>query len=186
MNIKITYNWLLDYLDTDATPYELQKYLSLSGPSIEKVEKIGDDYVFDVEITSNRIDTASVIGIAQEAQAILPMFGKVAKLKKNPLAECKFKNIVGANFNSPDKRAIQESPLQVKIIDPNLVSRFTAIIFDQIVIKESPNFIKERLTSVGIKVINNVVDISTTLFITLIPTLVKRSLIKFGDSLITI
>ena len=167
MNIKITYNWLLDYLDTDATPDEMQKYLSLSGPSIERVQKVEDDYVFDVEITSNRIDTASVIGIAQEAQAILPMFGKVAKLKKNPLAECKFKNIVGANFNSPDKRAIQESPLQVKIIDPNLVSRFTAIIFDQIVIKESPNFIKERLTSVGIKVINNVVDISNYLMITL-------------------
>ncbi len=167
MNIKITYNWLLDYLDTDATPDEMQKYLSLSGPSIERVEKVGNDYVFDVEITSNRIDTASVIGIAQEAQAILPMFGKVAKLKKNPLTECKFENIVGANFNSPDKRAIQESPLRVKIIDPNLVSRFTAIIFDQIVIKESPDFIKERLTSVGIKVINNVVDISNYLMITL-------------------
>ena len=167
MNIKITYNWLLDYLDTDATPYELQKYLSLSGPSIEKVEKIGDDYVFDVEITSNRIDTASVIGIAQEAQAILPMFGKIAKLKKNPLTECKFENIVGANFNSPDKRAIQESPLRVKIIDPNLVSRFTAIIFDQIVIKGSPDFIKDRLTRAGVKVINNVVDISNYLMITL-------------------
>jgi len=40
MNIKITYNWLLDYLDTDATPDELQKYLSLCGPSIERVEKV--------------------------------------------------------------------------------------------------------------------------------------------------
>ena len=76
MNIKITYNWLLEYLDTDATPDQIREYLSLCGPSIESVEKIGDDYVFDIEITSNRIDTASVIGIAQEAQAILPMFGK--------------------------------------------------------------------------------------------------------------
>ena len=81
MNIKITYNWLLDYLDTDATPYEMQKYLSLCGPSIEKVYKTDNDYIFDIEITTNRIDTASVIGVAQEAQAILPMFGKKAKLK---------------------------------------------------------------------------------------------------------
>jgi len=40
MNIKITYNWLLDYLDTEADPYEIQKYLSLCGPSVESVEKI--------------------------------------------------------------------------------------------------------------------------------------------------
>ena len=87
MNIKITYNWLLDYLDTNATPSEMQKYLSLCGTSIESVEKVGNDYVFDIEITSNRIDTASVIGIVQEAQAILPMFGKKAKFKINPLKQ---------------------------------------------------------------------------------------------------
>src|SRR3972149_5125369 len=58
-------------------------------------------------------------------------------------------------------------PLRVKIIDPNLVSRFTAIIFDQIVIKGSPDFIKDRLTRAGVKVINNVVDISNYLMITL-------------------
>ncbi|MFN4213051.1 MAG: hypothetical protein ACK4FL_03785, partial [Microgenomates group bacterium] len=85
MNIKLTYNWLLDFLETKATTFDLQKYLSLSGPSIERVEKIGDDYVFDIEIISNRIDTASVVGIAQEAQAILPMYGIAAKLKFNPL-----------------------------------------------------------------------------------------------------
>ena len=66
MNIKITYNWLLEYLDTDADPYEIGKYLSLCGPSIEKIDKVEDDFVFDIEITSNRIDMASVLGIAQE------------------------------------------------------------------------------------------------------------------------
>lgn len=87
MNIKITYNWLLEYLETDADPYEIGKFLSLSGPSIEHIDKVDDDYVFDIEITSNRIDMASVFGIAQEAQAILPQFGKKAKLKFNPLEE---------------------------------------------------------------------------------------------------
>lgn len=32
MDVKITYNWLLEYLDTDATAHEIQKYLSLCGP----------------------------------------------------------------------------------------------------------------------------------------------------------
>ena len=157
MNIKITYNWLLDYLDTDANPDQIREYLSLCGPSVESVEKIGDDYVFDIEITSNRIDTASVIGIAQEAQAILPMFGKKAVFKLNPLANSKFKEISpGSGYK-----------LNVEIKNPNLVSRFTALIFDKIKIGESPKYIQERLTYAGVKVINNVVDISNYLMITL-------------------
>ena len=35
MNIKIPYHWLLEYLETKATPAELAKYLSLCGPSVE-------------------------------------------------------------------------------------------------------------------------------------------------------
>lgn len=157
MNIKITYNWLLEYLETDATPDQIREYLSLCGPSIESVEKIGDDYVFDIEITSNRIDTASVIGIAQEAQAILPMFGKKAKLKLNPLVNFKFDQIKeGSGFD-----------LKVDIKNPNLVSRFTSLIFDNVEIGDSPKFIQDRLRLAGVKVINNVVDISNYLMITL-------------------
>ncbi len=158
MNIKITYNWLLDYLDTDATPYELQKYLSLCGPSIESLEKVGDDYVFDIEITSNRIDTASVIGIVQEAQAILPMFGKKAKLKMNPLKKYVFKNIVGNDLHIVPT-------LKIKIVNPKLCPRFTAIVIENVKIAPSPDFIKNRLIACGIKSINNVVDISNYLML---------------------
>ena len=138
MNIKITYNWLLEYLDTDATPIEMQKYLSLCGPSIETIEKVGDDFVFDIEITSNRIDTASVIGVAQEAQAILPMFGKKATFKMNPLTEYKFGGLV-------KKKEGFGLPLKIKIIDPKLCPRFTAIVIRDVSIVPSPDFIKNRL-----------------------------------------
>ena len=159
MNIKITYNWLLDYLDTDATPDELQKYLSLCGPSIERVEKVGDDYVFNIEITSNRIDTASVIGIAQESQAILPMFGKKAKIKENPLENQQFSQITD--------RLTKEHELKIKIIDPSLCPRFSAIVLNNIKIGPSPDFIRERLIACGIKSINCVVDISNFLMLSL-------------------
>ena len=160
MNIKITYNWLLDFLETDASPFEIQKYLSLAGPSIERVEKIGDDYVFDVEIISNRIDTASVFGIAQEAAAILPFFGKKAKIKFNPFKEYKLTQILKHEL-SP------KYELKIKIKDKNLCSRFTAIILDNVKIAPSPSFIQNRLRAAGIKVINNVVDISNYLMLTL-------------------
>jgi phenylalanyl-tRNA synthetase beta chain len=160
MNIKITYKWLLDYLDTDATPSEMQKYLSLCGPSIERIEKIGNDHVFDIEITSNRIDTASVIGVAQEAQAILPMFGKKAKFKTNPLNEYQFKNIIGNDHSTTH-------PLNIKITDPKLCSRFTAIVVGDVKIGPSPDFIKDRLIACGIKSINNVIDTSNYLMLAL-------------------
>lgn len=158
MNIKITYNWLREYLDTEADPYELQKYLSLCGPSIERIDKVDDDYVLDIEVTSNRVDMASVFGIAQEAQAILPMFGKKAIIKNNPLEKYTFKDLTH----------IEQSPLlKVKITDPKLCSRFTALVINDVVIKQSPEIIKKRLMACDIKSINCVVDISNYLMLAL-------------------
>ena len=159
MNIKITYNWLLEYLETNADPDEIQKYLSLCGPSIESVAKVDGDYIYDIEITSNRIDMASVFGIAQEAQAILPQFGKKAKLKTNPLDKYK--------FSSLKKNGHNKNNLDIKINDKNLCSRFTAVVLDNVEIHPSPEFIQKRLTSCGIKSINNVIDISNYLMLAL-------------------
>lgn len=157
MNIKITYNWLLEYLDTDAKPHEIQKYLSLCGPSVEKVEKKGNDYIFDIEITSNRIDTASVLGIAQECKVILPQFGKKAILKYHSLKEYRINHSISGTH---------EYTLAITN-DQKLCSRFTAIILKDVVIKPSPDFIQQRLNMVSIKTINNVVDISNYLMVTL-------------------
>lgn len=157
MNIKITYDWLLDYLDTDATPSEIQQYLSLCGPSVEKVEKKDDKYVFDIEITSNRIDAASVIGIAQECKTILPQFGKKARLTYHP--SLKENN----NYHLSDKQ--KEYTLNITN-DQKLCSRFTAIVLKNVLINPSPDFIQQRLNVIGIKTINTVVDISNYLMVT--------------------
>jgi len=162
MNIKITYNWLLEYLETDAGPYEIQKYLSLCGPSIEKVIEYDSkgikDYIFDIEVTSNRIDTASVFGIAQEAQAILPQFNKKAQLKFNPLEKYR--------FGSLEKELGVKNKLDIQITDSSLCSRFTALILD-VKIEKSPEIIKQRLTMCDIKSISNVIDISNYLMLAL-------------------
>lgn len=158
MNIKITHNWLLEYLDTDAIAFELQKYLSLCGPSVENVQKTDDDYVLDIEVTSNRVDMACVVGITQEAQAILPRFGKKAKLNRNPLENLRFKNLELKN---------KTHHLNIKIKNPDLCSRFTALVLSGIKIDKSPEIISKRLQLCGIKSINNVVDISNYLMLTL-------------------
>lgn len=159
MNIKFTYKWLLEYLDTDATPQEMQEYLSLCGPGVERVDKVGDDYVFDVEVTTNRVDMASVFGFAQEATSILPQFGKKAALKVNPLEAYTFKT---ANFEPNHHKQ-----LDIEIQDPSICSRFTAMIVSDVTIKESPAFMKDRLQLSDINSINNIVDISNYIMLAL-------------------
>ena len=157
MNIKITHKWLLDYLETEADPYEIQKYLSLCGPSVESVEKIRDDFVFDIEITSNRIDTASVFGITQEALAILPQFNKKTFIKFDPLKNFVFKKLM----QKDDKK------LNIEIKDSNLVYRISAVVLSGVKIGESPKKLKQRLVDCGINPINNVVDVSNYIRIAL-------------------
>src|SRR3972149_5191112 len=141
MNIKVSDIWLRDFLKTKASQKEIAKYLSLSGPSVEKVEA----GVYSIEITTNRVDSASVYGIAKEASAILPAFGIKARLQPIKAAPLKFSNHVWY--------------LMAKV-NPNLCSRFTAVLIKGVEIKDSPASIKERLTAVGVRPINNVVDIS--------------------------
>lgn len=174
MNIKITYNWLREYLDTDADAYELQKYLSLCGAGVERIDEVedpdavgiedlnipaGKDYVMDIEVTSNRVDMASVFGIAQEATAILPQFGKKAKLVFNPLEKYTFENL---NAEPHAKKQ-----LNVEIKDHDLCPRFTAIIYSDVQMKQAPNFMKRRLEWCDVKSINNIVDISNYLMLSL-------------------
>ena len=145
MNIKITHSWLLDYLDTDATPVEIQKYLSLCGPSVERIEKVGDETVYDIEITSNRVDTACVIGIAEESHAILKRFGKKAELKEPHLAEI----------------APVVHPVPLDIHDPqNCTRRLLGLVMEIDGVKESPQFMQTRLNAIDIRSLNTIVDIT--------------------------
>ncbi len=145
MNIKITHKWLLDYIDTDITPEELQKYLSLCGPSIERIEKVGNEIVYDIEITTNRVDTASVMGIARECAAILNRFGKKAVIKKVSIP-----SIPPPQTTAP-----------ITIIDKEgLCKRILGIVMEVDEVHPSPQYIQDRLNAVGIRVINNLVDIT--------------------------
>ena len=154
MDIKILDSWLREFLDTKATPTELAKYLSLCGPSAERIEEFGTDFVYDIEVTTNRIDTASVYGIAREASAILPRFGVAAKLK--------------AIKNSSDKYKFVNKVSYIDVtVDPKLCKRFTAVLIKDVVIGDSPEIVQKRLESAGVRSINNVVDISNYIMLEL-------------------
>ena len=162
MNIKITHNWLLEYIDTEATPYDIQKYLSLCGPSVESVTKIGNDYVYEIEITSNRVDTASVYGIAREATAILNRFGFKTTLKKPQIASSSFDK----TSESEVKLRISRNDIALNIKDDKkLCKRILAIVLDNVSVKPTPKYISERLEAVGIRSLNNLVDITNYIMV---------------------
>lgn len=145
MNIQILDSWLREYLDTLATPRQIAKILSLCGPSVEKVEKHGNDWLYNIEVTTNRVDAMSVYGIARETAAILPQFGIKASLKR-------------VRYNKPTvpKKLL---PLFVKS-DKNLVYRTIGVVVEDIKNWQSPSWMATRLNASGIRPLNSIVDIT--------------------------
>jgi len=144
MNIKIPYKWLKEHVTTNATPKQMAKYVSLCGPTFDRTEKIDNDYVYDIEVTTNRVDAMSVHGIAREVAAILPRFGIKAKLKPVRLTKPK-----------------STKNLDIKIKNnPKLGKRILAIKLTDIVVGKSPKWLQEKLIKVDQRPLNNLIDIT--------------------------
>lgn len=144
MNIKLLDSWVRDYLQTKATAKEIAEKLSLTSVSIERVTPYNEDYVYDIEITTNRPDLASVVGIAREAAAVLPQFN------------------ISASFKTPNlkKPSIPTEKVPVNIInDKTLVHRICAVVME-VAVKPSPKNIQERLETSDIRSLNNVIDVT--------------------------
>ncbi|HRN95945.1 MAG TPA: phenylalanine--tRNA ligase subunit beta [Candidatus Levybacteria bacterium] len=145
MNIKISDNWLREYIETNATVSEMAKALSLCSVGVERIEKIGSDSIYDIEITTNRPDLMSVVGIAREASAVLPQFGIDATFK--PLKP---------SPNISQKNTTHH--IEIKN-DPKLVQRILAVVMD-VTLKKSPDFISKRLEKSDIRSLNNIIDVT--------------------------
>ncbi len=145
MNIKISDNWLREYLDTPATVSQIAKALSLCSVGVERIEKKGTDSIYDIEITTNRPDLMSVVGIAREASAVLPQFGIEATFKK-------------PNIQSVQSKKYTNSLITIKN-DPKLVNRVLAVVMD-VSLKKSPDFMTKRLEKSDIRSLNNIIDVT--------------------------
>ncbi len=142
MNVLIPFSWIKDYVKTNAGVKDVAEALSLHALS---VEQILDADVVEIEVTPNRGDALSVIGIARELMAVLPAEGFTVEWTK--------KEIPAKKFSGKDN-------LDVRIDDPSMVPRFSAVVLDNVKVKDSPDWVKERLNKVGIRSINNVVDVT--------------------------
>ncbi len=146
MDIKILDSHLREHLETKAKPADIAKALSLTSASIERVEPYGDgDVVYSVEVTTNRPDMVSVRGLAREAATVLPTFGYEAKLVKLSLPE-------------PKQHTTEKATIHV-VNNDKLVRRICGVVLE-VTMKESPQYIKDRLEAAGIRSLNNLIDIT--------------------------
>ncbi len=139
--MNISYNWLKDLIDTRLSVEETACELTRVGLAVEGVHPHGDDHVFDIDLTSNRPDCLSHLGVARELAVI-----RNSKLKnKNSETEGKPK---------------AENQTLVNIEDADLCHRFTARILRNVKIGQSPQWLVDRLEAIGERAINNVADIT--------------------------
>lgn len=149
MNILIPHKWLLEHLDTQATTEQIQETLSLSGPSVEHVYDTEDDKVFDIEVTTNRVDSMSIRGIAREAAVILNEAGISAKLK--PLNLKIQKNV------QPESESL---PLPEINNDPSLSKRVMCVVLKNVKRTHTPDWIGKRLLQTEMNIHDSVIDIT--------------------------
>lgn len=108
---------------------------------------ITQDWIFDIALTPNRSDAHSHIGVARDLMAYLKINTKYDIQLNLPEPEL-------------DRNAAHALEIDVKVLNPEACPRYSGIIIENLAIDVSPKWLKDRLKSIGVKPINNVVDIT--------------------------
>lgn len=103
------------------------------------------DTVFEIGLTPNRVDAASHYGVARDLAALLNLSEEVTLEKPS------------VDHFSVDKESLN---IKLEIKENNLCPRYSGLVIDQLKVGESPDWLKNSLKAVGIKPINNVVDVT--------------------------
>jgi len=136
----VSWNWLKDYVDLPGSTEEFTRRLTLAGLNLESVTPTGDDVAIDLEVTSNRADCLGHLGVAREA----------AVLWQTPLRTPQ---------PAPATRGAPTADLAtVELTCPEICPRYVARVIRNVRIGPSPEWLARRLRTLGLSVINNVVD----------------------------
>jgi phenylalanyl-tRNA synthetase beta chain len=110
---------------------------------------VEEDWVYEIGLTPNRTDATSHIGTARDLVAVINRFYPEKNLKLK---------IPDVSAFSIDNKS--ELPIEVKVETPEACARYSGICISNVQVKESPEWLQNRLKSIGLRPINNVVDIT--------------------------
>lgn len=116
------------------------------GTPAKEYYNVKSDYVLEVDITPNRVDGTSHFGVARDLAAYLKQNGKPAELKRPSVDAFKIDD---------------ETPaIEVVVENTEACTRYSGVTIKGVTVKESPEWLKNRLTIIGLRPINNVVDVT--------------------------
>jgi len=160
--MKVSLNWLKEFILPGPLPdrmlsgdvAELKERLPMLGLGVESVSPLGlpggqFDWIFDLEVTTNRPDCLSHLGVARELAA---SFGSALR----PLA---------STVSEASKRAI--AAVSIEIIDPAGCARYCGRVIEGVRVGPSPDWLARRLEAVGVRAINNIADVTNYLLMEL-------------------
>ena len=146
--MKVQVNWLNEYTDIDVPTKDLGHVLTMAGLEIESHEMFDEEKgdVLELNVTPNRGYCLSHLGVAREVSALM-----------------------GRRFTSPDAQAFLErswgsvpvtEKLTVENQEENLCPRYSALVIENVNPGPSPKWLCDRLLAIGLRPINNIVDIT--------------------------
>lgn len=119
------------------------------GTSAKEYYGIEEDTIFEIGLTPNRSDAASHCGVARDLHAVV-----VSRNLNDKNSSLKLPTV--------DSFKIEKSPtlIQVEVKNYNACPRYSGIVISNVNVKESPAWLQNRLKSIGVKPINNIVDVT--------------------------
>lgn len=143
MNFKASYKWIKDFYDENLPDIEtFSRLLTMSSSEVDGVEENDDDFVLDIKVLPSLAHSCLCHrGIAKEYGALS---GK--KVKKY------------SRIFSDFKISESKNKLSVKIHEDKFCRRYIGRLVENIEVKDSPVWLKEKLESIGQRSINNIVD----------------------------
>ena len=140
--MRISINWLKDFVDVDISVSRLVDTLNTIGMLVDSWEEQKGDFILELETYANRPDTLGHIGVARELAVALDLS---LKEKDWPLTE--------VDENSSDN-------IDIEIYDDDLCPRYCGIVVKGVNVGPSPEWLIEKIEAMDLSSINNVVDVS--------------------------
>jgi phenylalanyl-tRNA synthetase beta chain len=137
--MKVPLSWIREFVDVTASAEEIGTLMGVRGLALEGLEQHGEDVVMDFDVTANRPDCMSVIGIARE----------IATAYQLPLA--------AGGTKVPPLQPNGKVPITIE--EPELCCRYVGAVAD-VTIGPSPKWMQDRLAMCGVRPISNIVDIT--------------------------
>lgn len=138
--MRFSLNFIQEFLKIDTPPIELASLLTMAGMEVERLEKETSDWIFDIEVTTNRYDWLSMVGIAREIAAIL---GKTLKV----------------DYPVPIKKLLLTTR-NIIIEDKGDCPYYIGRRVEGVKVSTSPPWLRKRILNCGLTLVNDVVDIT--------------------------